>query len=146
MDSMLLRISMPGPGPKGGPNPHPVYGDQLSERAITTVIPEGRVKITYTEVEGRYADGELFSLRKPAYAITNLGYGDLPKDIQMSPRVAPHMIGLGLLEAVPSTTLFALSDPLDAFEILHKVLLCRVGETRVFIFLVTGIECNAQTF
>jgi CxxC motif-containing protein (DUF1111 family) len=31
----------------------------------------------------------------------------------MSPRVAPHMIGLGLLEAVPEETLEALADPED---------------------------------
>ena len=40
---------------------------------------------------------------------TNLGYGPLAKDVMMSPRVAPTMIGLGLLEAVPEETLQALA-------------------------------------
>ncbi len=114
MDSMLLRISIPGVGDHGGVMPHPRYGDQISERAILGVKPEGKVEITYTEMPGTYASGEAFSLRKPSYSITDLGYGDLGKDLLISPRVAPAMIGLGLLQAVPDETLVALSDPQDS--------------------------------
>jgi CxxC motif-containing protein (DUF1111 family) len=113
MDSMLLRISVPGTGEHGGVNPHPEYGDQISERATLGVKPEGTTEITYAELPSTYADGEAFSLRKPSYSIANLGYGDLGKDLMISPRVAPAMIGLGLLQAVPDETLVALSDPLD---------------------------------
>jgi CxxC motif-containing protein (DUF1111 family) len=114
MDSMLLRISIPGVGKHGGVVPHPKYGDQISERAILGVKPEGKAEITYTEIPGTYADGEAFSLRKPNYKISDLGYGDLGNDILISPRVAPSMIGLGLLQAVPDETLAALSDPHDS--------------------------------
>ena len=114
MDSMLLRISIPGTGEHGGVMPHPGYGDQISERAVLGVKPEGRAEITYSEIPGAYVDGESFSLRKPTYSIADLGYGDLGKDVMISPRVAPAMIGLGLLEAVPSETLVALSDPQDS--------------------------------
>ncbi|MDP1702903.1 MAG: di-heme oxidoredictase family protein [Aestuariivirga sp.] len=114
MDSMLLRISIPGKDANGGVKPHPVYGDQISERAILHVEPEGRAEISYTERPGAYGDGEKFSLRKPHYAISDLKYGDLGKDIMISPRVAPAMIGLGLLQEVPDETLLALSDPDDA--------------------------------
>ncbi|HLA01996.1 MAG TPA: di-heme oxidoredictase family protein [Aestuariivirga sp.] len=113
MDSMLFRISIPGKGENGGVRPHPVYGDQISERAILRVAPEGRAEISYTEVPGTYGDGEAFSLRKPQYAITDLKYGDLGKNIMISPRVAPAMIGLGLLQSVPEETLLALADPDD---------------------------------
>jgi CxxC motif-containing protein (DUF1111 family) len=113
MDSMLLRISIPGTSANGGMVPHPAYGDQLSERAISGVDPEGRAKITYTEKSGTYADGEAFSLRVPTYGITDLGYGAIGKDLMISPRVAPAMIGLGLLQAVPDETLLALADPDD---------------------------------
>ena len=37
MDSMLLRISIPGKGENGGVMPHPAYGDQISERSILHV-------------------------------------------------------------------------------------------------------------
>ena len=113
MDSMLLRISIPGKSENGGVMPHPVYGDQISERAILHVAPEGRAEISYTEHPDTYADGEVFSLREPHYSITDLGYGDLGKDILISPRVAPAMIGLGLLQSVPDETLLALADPND---------------------------------
>jgi CxxC motif-containing protein (DUF1111 family) len=110
---MLLRISIPGVGDHGGVNPDPVYGDQLSEHAILHVAPEGRTKISYVEKPGTYGDGETFSLRVPSYSITDLGYGPLGKDLMISPRVAPHMIGLGLLQGVPDATLLALADPDD---------------------------------
>jgi CxxC motif-containing protein (DUF1111 family) len=113
-DSMLIRLSLPGTSAHGGPNPHPVYGDQLSERANHGVAPEGVARISYEEVKGTYGDGETFSLRKPAYAITGLGYGPLGDDVMMSPRVAPQMIGLGLLQMVPGEVLLALADPDDA--------------------------------
>jgi CxxC motif-containing protein (DUF1111 family) len=114
MDSMLLRISIPGKDTTGGVMPHPTYGDQISERAILHVKPEGRAEIFYTELPGVYGDGEKFSLRKPRYAISGLNYGDLGKGIMISPRVAPVMIGLGLLQSVPDETLLALADPDDA--------------------------------
>jgi CxxC motif-containing protein (DUF1111 family) len=114
MDTMLFRIGIPGIGPHGGPKPVPNYGDQLSERGIKDVPPEGRASIRYDEIKSQFADGETFSLRKPAYAIVDVGYGALPKEILISPRVAPQMIGLGLLEAVPFETLQALADPDDA--------------------------------
>jgi CxxC motif-containing protein (DUF1111 family) len=113
MDSMLFRISIPGRSAHGGPAPVPNYGDQLSERAIPGLAAEGRARISYTEVPGAYADGETYSLRKPSYEITEAGYGALPKDTLISPRVAPQMIGLGLLQAVSDTTLLAMADPDD---------------------------------
>jgi CxxC motif-containing protein (DUF1111 family) len=113
MDTMLIRLSVPGKAENGGPNPHPSYGDQLSERANLGHTPEGRVRISYTEITGTFGDGTPYTLRKPAYDITDLGFGELGRDILMSPRVAPAMIGLGLLQAVPAATLEALADPED---------------------------------
>lgn len=113
MDQMLFRISVPGQGPHGGPNPVPNYGGQLSERAIANVQPEGRASIAYAEIQGQYGDGSRYSLRRPTYSIDNVGYGPLPAATMISPRVAPHMIGLGLLESVPQETLLALADPED---------------------------------
>ena len=112
-DSMLIRMSVPGKNAHGGPNPHPVYGDQLSERANPGVAPEGHASITYTEVTGAFGDGETYTLRQPSYHIDELGYGALGRDTMMSPRVAPQMIGLGLLQTVPGETLLALADPDD---------------------------------
>ena len=113
-DTMLIRLSVPGSDAHGGPKPHPAYGSQLSDRAIPGIAAEGRPRIAYEDVSGTYGDGEPYTLRKPVYSIDRLAYGPLGDDIMMSPRVAPHMIGLGLLQAVPEETLLALSDPIDA--------------------------------
>jgi CxxC motif-containing protein (DUF1111 family) len=113
MKSMLIRLSIPGEGDHGGPNPVPNYGDQLQDRAVEGVPAEGQALIIYEEIPGEFADGTPYSLRKPTVQIMNTAYGDLPADTLMSPRVATPVIGLGLLAAVPVETLQALADPDD---------------------------------
>jgi CxxC motif-containing protein (DUF1111 family) len=113
LNSMLMRVSIPDTKSPNGASPHPVYGGQISEDAILGVAPEGKTKITYQTVAGKYGDGEAFELQKPTYEITALAAGPLGDDAMLSPRVAPQVIGLGLLEAVPEDVLTALSDPDD---------------------------------
>ena len=113
MDSMLVRLSAPSSGPDGGPGPDPRYGDQLNDHAILGVPPEGRAAIDVEDVPGTYADGTPYSLAKPRYRFADLAFGPLDGDL-FSPRVAPQVIGLGLLEAVPLATLEGLADPDDA--------------------------------
>jgi CxxC motif-containing protein (DUF1111 family) len=110
MVSMLMRISVPGEGPHKEPLPDPIYGGQIQGQAIPGVPPEADVRVEYEEIAGHFADGEKFSLRKPRYVVTNLGYGPLSSNIMMSPRVAPAMVGLGLLEVVPEETLRAFAE------------------------------------
>ncbi|HVY21588.1 MAG TPA: di-heme oxidoredictase family protein [Bauldia sp.] len=107
MESMLVRLS----GPDGKPDPR--YGDQLNDRANLKVKPEGRAIIDYTEVHGTYGDGTPYTLLAPHVSFEDLAYGPLDGDL-ISARVAPQVIGLGLLEAVPQATLEALADPNDA--------------------------------
>jgi CxxC motif-containing protein (DUF1111 family) len=113
MVSLLLRLSIPGHDAHRGVVPEPRYGDQLQGFAVPGVPPEGQVVITYAESPGTFADGEAYSLRQPTYTLTALGYGALHPEIRLSPRVAPFIIGLGLLEAVPADTLLAGADPED---------------------------------
>lgn len=113
MDSILVRLSIEGKAPNGGPMPHPVYGNQLSDRAINGVKPEGRAIINYEEIPGAYGDGTRYSLRKPSLSFVDLAYG--PMDgVLTSARVAPQVIGMGLLDGVPDEMLTALADPDDA--------------------------------
>ncbi|MGQ0699831.1 MAG: di-heme oxidoreductase family protein [Panacagrimonas sp.] len=114
MESMLVRISVPGKAPHGGPNPHPVYGDQIQDRAIPSVAPEARVVLSWEEIEGKYSDGEAYVLRRPRISFADHGYGPLGQDVSISPRVAQGMIGLGLLEAVPESSMLAMADPDDS--------------------------------
>lgn len=110
---LVMRISLPGRLPTGAPVPEPSYGLQLSERALPGLKPEGHVRVRYEEVEGRYSDGERFSLRRPTYEIVELGADPLSSETRFSPRVAPAVHGLGLLAAVEESTLRALEDPSD---------------------------------
>jgi CxxC motif-containing protein (DUF1111 family) len=113
MQSMLLRLSVPGTADDGGPLPEPDYGGQLQPFAIDDVLPEATPTVSYTEMPGRYGDGSSYSLRVPSYAIDDPGYGPLAADLQISPRVAPQMIGLGLLAAIPEHDIVARADPDD---------------------------------
>jgi CxxC motif-containing protein (DUF1111 family) len=102
---LLLRLSIPGEGEHGGPNPDPSYGDQFNQFAILGVTPEGKPRVTYTERPGTYDDGTAYSLRVPAYDFTELAFGPLMDGYMISPRIAPAMVGLGLLEAVSEATI-----------------------------------------
>ena len=113
MDSMLVRISVPGAGKHGEPLPVSGYGDQLQDRGIEGVPAEGRAVISYVELPGKYADGTAYSLRSPRLKFTDMAYGDTPADMLTSARVANPVIGLGLLESVPEATLRNLADPDD---------------------------------
>lgn len=98
---LLMRLSVPGVGDHGGIKPEPIYGDQLNNQALPGIKPEGKITISYTPVHGRFADGTRYSLLKPSYGFTDLGYGHMAPDVMISPRIAPQLIGVGLLEAIP---------------------------------------------
>ncbi len=93
--------------------PEPVYGGQLQHQSIAGATPEGKVKITYEEQPGSYPDGTPYSLRKPSYEIENQGYGPMHTSLMISPRIAPHMAGIGLLDAVAESTILEMADPDD---------------------------------
>lgn len=118
--SMLVRLSIPAMTPeqkkayiKDGVIPEPTYGGQLQDFALQDQTPEGQIKITYTDVPVKFTDGTEVVLRKPKLEITDLGYGDMHPDTQFSARVAPPMIGLGLLESIPDATLETWADEQD---------------------------------
>ncbi|WP_249199299.1 di-heme oxidoredictase family protein [Photobacterium sp. GJ3] len=114
--SMLVRLSIPALTDAqkkalitDGVIPEPMYGGQLQDFALPDAKPEGQVRVDYTEIPVTFADGEVVSLRKPTLTLTDLNYGDLHPDVMMSARIAPPMIGLGLLEQIPERTLEALA-------------------------------------
>jgi CxxC motif-containing protein (DUF1111 family) len=114
LESMLTRLSVPGRGAHDAPVPVPHYGEQLNEKAIPAVPAEGRTIVAYAERKGRYADGTPYTLIEPSYRFADLAFGPLPADTLVSPRVAPPVFGLGLLEAVPEAEILARADPDDA--------------------------------
>ncbi|MBO6521821.1 MAG: c-type cytochrome [Rhodospirillales bacterium] len=91
----------------------PTYGGQLQDFAIQGIDPEGKVRVRYTEQLVELADGTVVSLRKPVYSVSDLKYGPMHPDVMLSPRVAPQMIGLGLLEMISADDIAAHTDPDD---------------------------------
>lgn len=122
--SMFLRVSVPAPADTKiseiqdyiATRPDPTYGLQMQDFAVQGHASEYRLDITYDEQIVTLADGTKVSLRHPSYIAADLGYGPLHAGAMLSPRVAPQMIGLGLLEAIPAADILANADPEDLNE------------------------------
>ncbi|MEZ9849267.1 c-type cytochrome [Vibrio breoganii] len=119
--SMLIRLSIPALTDEDkkrlitqGNIPDPTYGAQLQDFAITDAKPEGKIQITYTTHVETFTDGYTVELRKPNILISDLNYGPMAEDVQLSARIAPPMIGLGLLEAIPESQLLDWQDINDS--------------------------------
>ena len=120
--SMFLRVSIPGTPEDEieaiegylATRAEPNYGKQLQDFALPGHAAEARIQIEYEEIEVPLSDGETAFLRMPTYTAADLGYGPLHPDAMLSPRIAPQMIGLGLLEAIPAADILAQADPDDA--------------------------------
>lgn len=119
--SLFLRLAVPA-NPEvdadilltHGFKPAPVYGSQLQTAALPAFKPEASMVLSWNKITKTLADGTEVELREPVYRIENPNYGPLPEDLLISPRVAPPMIGMGLLEAIPISDLETLADPQDA--------------------------------
>ena len=120
--SMLMRLSIPPQNEEQqaqlssgymGVIPEPTYGGQLQDFAVTGIDAEGRIHTTYTPVTVTLNGGEQVELRKPEYRVTDLSAGPLHPDTMLSVRIAPPMIGLGLLEAISEADILSWADPDD---------------------------------
>ncbi len=120
--SLFMRVSIPkavSDLPREDlallPNaPEPIYGFQIQDKSVPGVPAEGRLHVTYESVPVTLGDGSVVDLRKPTYDVAALGYAALHPEAELSPRIAPQMIGLGLLEAIPEADILAHADPEDA--------------------------------
>lgn len=118
---LLVRISLPGVGAHGEPKPDPNYGDQIQDVAVIGVAPEATVSVTYEPVIGTYADGTEYTLQRPTYRIVDPMFGPLPADVLFSPRIAPQVIGMGLLQAIPEAEIRAAAATPPSAEVSGRV-------------------------
>jgi CxxC motif-containing protein (DUF1111 family) len=108
--NLVVRISVKGEDPHGGPQPHPYYGDQLQVFGVRGVITaEGKFGIQWQEHLVALADGDQVALRAPTLSVSELAYGPLGAETMTGLRLAPPLVGLGLLEAVPDETIVQLA-------------------------------------
>lgn len=121
-ESMVLRLSVPARNDarRAAPAayrpttvPHPAYGGQLQNFSVQGLRAEGEMTISYSEKQVALADGETVILRAPVYGAAGLAYGPLGPETMLSPRIAPPVIGMGLLEAIPAEDILAAEDPDD---------------------------------
>lgn len=119
--SIVVRLSVPGTDPHGGPRPHERYGDQLQNRALqgqslqflhgyVPVPAEADIYLAWDERVVTLADGTEVPLREPRLQVEGLAFGELGAETMTSLRIAPPVFGMGLLEAVPDDTLLALAE------------------------------------
>ena len=113
MESMLIRMSVPGSDDFGGPMPAKGFGGQLQTLAIAGAMPEAKVDVQYVENLKQFLDGEKYSQWKPSYRFYN-SYVEMPANYMYSPRVAPPVFGLGLLEAISESSILSKADEFDA--------------------------------
>ncbi|WP_414654513.1 di-heme oxidoredictase family protein [Ideonella sp.] len=104
--SGAARHSLEGEGPMATA-PEPVYGDQFNNRAVGGVKPEGEVRIRLKPVTGRFADGTRYTLQAPHYSFARLAYGPMQKGTLLSPRIAPQLPGVGLIDAIAEGDILA---------------------------------------
>jgi len=106
-DSSLLRIAI------AGGEPDPVYGAQIQTRALPGLASEAAPAVYWHHQSLQLAGGETLSLRKPQITMAQLNYGPLADGAALSLRVAPAMIGLGLLESIAEADIAAGEDSHD---------------------------------
>ncbi|PCD78120.1 di-heme oxidoredictase family protein [Pseudothioclava arenosa] len=92
----------------------PVFGRQLNTRALPELPPEGQLSIDWIEEKVSLSGGEVAHLRRPRARVKDAGQGALAPETRVDLRVAPQMIGLGLLEAIPAAAILEQADPEDA--------------------------------
>jgi len=84
--------------------PHPNLGATLQSQA-STGAPEGSVTIaSWTTTNGTYADGSAYTLQQPVYKFSG---PTIPQFYSI--RLAPPLVGMGLLEAVEEKDIVALA-------------------------------------
>lgn len=110
MRGMLVRLSVNAASTNHEPMPHIVYGDQLQDAAIAGVPAEGDARIVWQEHTEHFSDGESITLRRPVLTLHEMKFGRLEHDVLLSARIAPSLVGLGLLDAVPNELIESLAQ------------------------------------
>lgn len=112
--SLVTRFSLRGQSDsKNGFIPDPIYGAQLSINGVKGVAFEGKPTLVYEAVMSEYPDGGRVELRRPMAGVKELGYGALHSDTVISNRLAPPLIGLGLLNQIRDEEILSREDAED---------------------------------
>ncbi len=97
--------------------PDSAVGGQLQHDAVAGVSPEVNLAVTYIYETVTFSDGYEVELRRPNWLLTSnwAGQGyDFDQDTVFSARVAPQMIGLGLLSLIAESDILENTDVEDS--------------------------------
>jgi CxxC motif-containing protein (DUF1111 family) len=109
---LLLRLSIAGQDEHGQPMGVPGYGTQLQTHSVAGIEAEGKFYLTHENIYMPFPDGTELLLQQPYYTIYDT-YSEWPQNVLRSPRNAPPVFGLGLLEAVPEADILSRVDEQD---------------------------------
>lgn len=108
-DEDLILQSLKGNVPDG------YFGGQLQQHGISGVSPEVNLKVSYQNKVVTFTDGSTVTLRDPTWTITSHNpEQSFEADTVFSARVAPPMIGLGLLALISEADILLKEDINDA--------------------------------
>jgi len=110
LSTMVIKVALKGLNDDSSPRDVPKVGEQLLD-----ITKKGKlryqIKLTYKSVNGNYADGTPYKLRKPKLRFV-IGKKK-EKFFAHSLRMTPMVIGPGLLEAIDDSTILGFADPND---------------------------------
>jgi CxxC motif-containing protein (DUF1111 family) len=104
LDSPALVLQLSG---------DPVYGRQLQSNAIQGHAAEARIAAHNRLASRTLADGERIALLRRDFQPVDLAYGRLQPATIISPRLAPPLRGLGLIERISTQQILHYADPYD---------------------------------
>ena len=96
----------------------PIYGEQISINGVPGVPYEAKSHIKYENITITYPDGKSVILKKPLqgveYQLKNLQYGKIHRKVSITNRLAPALVGLGLLEQLTDEQILKNEDINDS--------------------------------
>ena len=94
--------------------PDSYFGGQLQQHGISGVSPEVNLGVSYQDKVVTFTDGSIVTLRKPIWTITSYNpEQSFEAETVFSARVAPPMIGLGLLALISEADILIKEDVND---------------------------------
>lgn len=108
--SMVVKVKPRKLLPDGSAPEVPGVGGQILDQSLSKPFKR-TLTVNWEESKGSYRDGKKYSLRKPKIVLPR-GL-KIPRGTISSLRMSPPMIGMGLLEAIPSETIVGWSDEQD---------------------------------
>ena len=91
-----------------------IYGSQLAVNGIHGVPFEAKTDIVWQYGQQTLADGTVVHLRKPIPKVSDWQYGAPNSQTRISLRIAPLLVGLGLLQKIPDEDILSAVDEKDS--------------------------------